>query len=140
MKKTSKLLFLDDVRNVEDAFSYTGMDIYTKVPDLWDVVRNFNDFVKYIENKGIPQLISFDHDLAPEHYRESMYAEDKRYNKYYTDGTFKEKTGYDCAKWLVDYCTNNNAKIPIVTCHSMNPIGKENILKVLNEGKSRLNK
>ena len=33
----------------------------------WDVVRNYNEFTEYILKNGIPDLISFDHDLGEEH-------------------------------------------------------------------------
>jgi hypothetical protein len=57
-----------------------------------------------------------------------MYNPDKHYSKYYDDGTFKEKTGYHCAKWLLEYCMDNSLDIPkVVFIHSMNPIGGENI-------------
>lgn len=40
-------------------------------------------------------------------------------------------TGYDCCKWLVDYCIDRNLPHPRYTVHSMNPIGKENIEKLI---------
>jgi len=58
-----------------------------------------------------------------------------------------EKTGYDCAKWLVDYFYDNhpeyilmsrgekkNEKIPFPTVyvHSANPIGAANIMGYIN--------
>ena len=76
-------------------------------------------------------MISFDHDLALEHYRPSMYNPDNHYSNYYNDGTFKEKTGYDCAKWLIDFIINNKIKVlPTIMVHSMNPVGKENIVSL----------
>ena len=44
----------------------------------------------------------------------------------------KEKTGYECAKWLIDYCIENNLECPMYVCHSMNPVGRDNILGVLD--------
>lgn len=38
-----------------------------------------------------------------------------------------EKTGYDCAKWLVEYCLDNNLKLPKWNIQSANPVGKDNI-------------
>ena len=43
----------------------------------------------------------------------------------------KEKTGYECAIWLVDYCMDNNLKLPNYYCHSMNPVGKDKIVGLL---------
>jgi len=37
----------------------------------------------------------------------------------------------------VDYCIDNNLKLPEYYCHSMNPVGKNNILSVLNQFKQR---
>ena len=42
-----------------------------------------------------------------------------------------EKTGYECAKWLVDYCIKNGLKCPDYYCHSMNPVGKDKIVGLL---------
>ena len=36
-------------------------------------------------------------------------------------------SGMDCAKWLVEYCIDNNLPIPRYNIQSANPIGKENI-------------
>lgn len=89
----SYLLYLDDVRPIPKG--YMG-------------VRSYTEFVSFINHNGLPQLISFDHDLG------------------------QEKTGYDCAKWLVDYCLETNYPLPIVIVHSQNPVGKENIQKLLS--------
>jgi len=119
-------LLLDDVRKPIDVWNITHNLIYLQKE--WMIVKSFKEFRDMILNKiELPEIISFDHDLADEHYRPSMYDKDKHYNKYYTDGTFKEKTGYDCAQWLVDYCLDNNVDLPICFVHSMNPVGKENI-------------
>lgn len=124
-----KYLFLDDIRNPKDVAKYINPNLKSLyIDNIWDVVRNYNEFVKYIETNGVPDVISFDHDLADEHYRPSMYAEDKHYSNYYTDGTFKEKTGYDCAKWLLGYLYEKNLPTyRTIICHSMNPVGRENI-------------
>jgi hypothetical protein len=117
-------LFLDDVREIRQVFD---------IADLsgWLVVKNYQEFVKAIEDNGMPTFISFDHDLADEHYRPSMYNSDGHYSAYYSDGTFKEKTGYDCAKWLIEYCINKNVGLPTCNVHSANPIGRKNIISIL---------
>ena len=125
-------IFLDDVRVPKDV-------VWVKLPLVeWTIIRNYNDFVKYITLTGLPSFVTFDHDLADEHYRPSMYASDGHYNNYYTDGTFKERTGYDCAKWLVNYCMEKNLKVPQYTVHSMNPVGKNNIINYI-EGYKKSN-
>ena len=45
-------------------------------------------------------------------------------------------TGYDCAKWLVEYCMDNDKDIPPYGIQSANPVGKENIDKLLKSYKN----
>jgi len=137
VKKTYKL-FLDDIRDPIHAFGYTRLDMF--LDDDWIIVRDYTDFVatimsKWDITKAFPSIVAFDHDLADEHYRPSMYDSDKHYNKYYDDGTFIEKTGYDCAKWLIDFCIDNKITLPIWICHSMNPAGRDNINGLLTNFK-----
>jgi hypothetical protein len=120
-------LFLDDVRNPTDCFGY--VKAYGIRPDtylgFWHVVKTYDEFVRFIQERGLPEIVSFDHDLADEHYNEAMYEGDDSYGKLYE--TFKEKTGYDAAKWLVNYCEEKGLPLPICFCHSMNPAGRQNI-------------
>ena len=116
-------LFLDDFRMPKDAFEYMKLPIYISVE--WIVVRNYYAFIALIEGKGIPDIISFDHDLADEHY-DPKIVEGEPYEKIYE--MFDEKTGYHCAKWLIEYCIDNNEKLPAeIYIHSMNPAGSMNI-------------
>ncbi len=73
-------------------------------PDNYIVwVKTYKEFVRFVETNGPPDMVSFDHDLGG------------------------KKTGYDCAKWLV----NKGIKLKNFTVHSANPVGKENIIKLL---------
>lgn len=107
------LLWLDDYRNPEKndwlVFSPIGRDVNI----IW--VKSYNEFIDYIINNSLPDGICFDHDLG------------------------EEKTGYDCAKWLVNYCMNNNLQLPVYAIQSANPVGKENIDKLLTNF-NKLNK
>jgi len=85
-------LYLDDLR---------------PTPEGFERVYNFEEFVAFISQNGMPDFISFDHDLG------------------------LEKTGFDCAKWLVEYCLDNQVSLPDFAVHSQNPVGKENIEKLL---------
>jgi len=125
-----KKLFLDDIRNPIDCTYYISSgEIYL---ELWDIVRSYNEFIDYIELNGVPDVISFDHDLADEHYDMSVYSGPIGPDvSEFTYDRFKEKTGYDCAKWLCNYCIQNAIPLPKYYVHSMNPIGKENIEKYL---------
>jgi hypothetical protein len=136
MEKKSYRLFLDDIRMPEDVGNYIDPRIaplYRK--EEWVIVRNYEEFVNHITENGMPFLVSFDHDLADEHYRPSMYNPDGHYSNYYSDGTFEEKTGYCAAKWMIEYIQENSLSIPDVICHSMNPIGKKNILDLIENFK-----
>lgn len=102
LKKIKVILFLDDIRPPEFVIS-DGKNM--KIIHA----KSYEKFVKYIEENGLPDKIYFDHDLG--------YAEGK--------------SGYDCAKFLVDYCITHDKKLPKYHVHSMNPVGKENIEKLL---------
>lgn len=114
-------LFLDDVRIPKGAFDYTKNPIYLN--EEWVIVRSYNDFVNTITDRGLPYMVSFDHDLADAHYHESMYEGGKIYFKYLE--TVSEKSGSDCVKWLVEHCMNNGLEFPMWYIHSKNPVGAE---------------
>lgn len=124
-------LFLDDVRQPSEPGNYMSpvnlRSLYQE--QEWVTVRNYNDFVKYITENGLPDLVSFDHDLADIHYDPTTCKESFEYT---------EETGYDCAKWLVMYCDDNGLPLPKYLCHSMNPIGKENIISYLDSYKNKV--
>src|SRR5690606_9463716 len=88
-------LFLDDIREPLD--------------DTWYIVRSYNEFVSYIETKGIPYWMSLDHDLG------------------------EEKTGNDCLKYLLKYIKkriDNQEEVPeqiFYSIHSQNPVGAKNM-------------
>ncbi len=121
MEITKRLLFLDDIRSPIDAYHYTKQDVFLR--NDWEIVRNYEQFVTRITETVLPEMISFDHDLADEHHLESDSQKSV------------EKTGYDCAKWVIEYCLDHNAKLPKFFSHSMNPVGKENIERLLNNFK-----
>lgn len=100
-----KLLWLDDIR---DPFENNGeWLIFSPLEQPYEVIwiKSYVDFVDYINNNGLPDGICFDHDLGDEN----------------------EKTGYDCAKYLVDYCLDKNLVLPLYNIQSANPVGKDNI-------------
>ena len=121
-----KLLWLDDFRRPED-FIKTGGNLdgdgnldgsgkldgdggNGKVGAEYDItwVKNYEDFCSYINANGLPDIICFDHDLG------------------------EEKSGYDCAKFVVTYCQVHQLDIPEFEIQSSNVVGKENIRGVLN--------
>lgn len=113
-------LFLDDVRQPYAVFEYTDNPTYC---DFWVVVKNYDEFVKYIGENGVPDVISFDHDLADAHYI-SKFNQIGSYN----DELFDERTGYHCAKWFINWCMDRDIIFDTeILIHSMNPTGSENI-------------
>jgi len=117
-------LLLDDIRNLEDVKSYKLLPNVES--SKWIVVRSYKEFVDIITLRGVPQFVSLDHDLADIHYGHGLNNDAIPYDSY------KEKTGYDCAKWLVGYCFAKKIKHPPYVVHSMNPIGKQNIESYIN--------
>lgn len=126
---SDRILWLDDLRN-----PYINLE--GRVPKenlIIDWVLNYEQFTQWIEKFGLPKIISFDHDLADQHYTPEIYWGDYDKSKAYQDSqAYTEKTGMDCAKFLVDYCIDNNVKLPIFYVHSANPVGADNILGLLN--------
>jgi hypothetical protein len=115
-------LFLDDQRTPEQV-------TWVKLPSVeWIVAKNYQDFVSSIMVHGLPAHISFDHDLAyPEHYNTEQPIP---YDSY------REKTGYDCAKWLVEHCIVGKHPLPECYIHTMNPVGRVNIDGILKSYQS----
>ena len=124
-----KKLFLDDVRSAEMVFMNTIDPIYENNNE-WEIVRSFNEFVSYIEENGLPEFISFDHDLDFEHYKLEN-QQDIDYDK------MEIKTGFHAAQWLINYCADNKLKLPNFKVHSMNLAGKRNIERILGNDENR---
>ena len=114
-------LFLDDEREPKQV-KWITMPL-----GPWVVVRNYDQFVEAIKTRGLPTHISFDHDLGLEHY---PIFENKP-GMHIPYDSYKEKTGYHAAKFLIDYCLDNDLDLPYYTVHSMNVTGKENIIGLL---------
>lgn len=119
MKKMNKIwLYLDDVRIPTEG--------------EWEVVRNYDEFVAHIKLNGLEnyETISLDHDLG-----------DKAMQEYYTNvkpnfeldyKRIDEKTGMDCARFLVAESMTTNIPLPQIYVHSANPIGSHNIMGYIN--------
>lgn len=97
-----KKLFLDDLRNPSDIY---GIGLTKN----WDIVRTYSEAVDYVLKNGIPNIISFDHDLG------------------------ENESGYDFAKWLV-YKAVDFEPLPkdfMFFVHSANFIGGDNIINLI---------
>ena len=111
------ILWLDDIRDpytgkfsIEVLYlkeEYLGIEPDTEKCEVY-WVKTQSEFEKYIKENGLPDLISFDNDLG-----------------------IGNGEGYDCAKWLVEYCMNNNVHLPEWYVHSSNPVAQENINQLL---------
>lgn len=127
-------LFLDDYRRPIDCAQYMHTRIGTENPiylqNDWIVAVNYQHFVRIVNKLGIPKFVSFDHDLADGHYHQNMQEGVINYDS--TDfQNDAHKTGYHCAKWLIDKCIESGAPLPKYYVHSMNPVGTENITSLL---------
>jgi hypothetical protein len=125
-------LFLDDIRspnNVSRAYhGFTGKWEEFPFHYSWDIVRSYKEFIEYILQKGLPERISYDHDLSLEHY--PLTNDDVEKPIEYS--THKEKTGLHCAIFVTEYCLVNNLELPDWYVHSFNPVGRQNIINELS--------
>jgi len=96
-------MFLDDLREVEKYY-----------PDEPFVVcRTYREAVDYVQKHGLPNFVSFDHDLGD--------TENEN-----------EETGYTFCKFLVEYMMDNQIAKPFAyNVHSANPVGAKNITSYL---------
>lgn len=103
-----KLLWLDDLRN---PFTQEWLSLYApnfvdnKEEVVW--VKNYDEFVEWIESNGLPYQICFDNDLG------------------------EEMEGKDCAKYLVEYCLDNDVELPLYSIQSANTVAKKFIKNLL---------
>jgi hypothetical protein len=118
MKKNKLWLYLDDVRIPKT--------------DSWEVVRNYDEFVAHIKMNGLEsyEVISLDHDLGEgamvEYYTNVKPNYELDYKR------IPEKTGMDCARYLVAEAMNKKIPLPTIYVHSANPIGAANIIGYVN--------
>jgi hypothetical protein len=112
-----KVLWLDDLRDPgQGQFKiWLNLAFGENLDVIW--VKDYDEFVKYFKKNEMPYAISFDHDLS---------------NELTDHPELNEKTGLDCAKWLIDYCMNNAVRLPKYFVHSANPVGRENIQSYLD--------
>lgn len=122
-------------------------DVRTPLREDWTVVRSYDEFVSKIEELGLSniEVVSLDHDLGDTAMDEYYNNVSPNYTLDYTHIT--EKTGLDCAKWLINHFydvnpfwgdfsrnkkRNENFPFPKVYTHSANPIGSANIMGYIN--------
>lgn len=106
-------LFLDDIRNPSWVY---GLDADSQ----WVVVRSGQEFYDWINTNGLPEVISFDHDLG---------GVDEEGNEV---DPATVPSGMDCAHFLVNYCLDHDLPLPDFYVHSANPVGVANIRGLLD--------
>lgn len=95
-------MYLDDLRTPTEEYDF--------------IARSYDEAIDIITRCGIPDFISFDHDLGIDKKGELL------------------KTGYDLAKWIIDADIDGFIEI---TCeftykvHSQNPVGRQNIISIM---------
>lgn len=128
------LLWLDDIRNPLENDWLVFSPIEQPFNIVW--VKSYNEFKVYISNNGLPDAICFDHDLGMDVAINARAAGlSKRKSRKLKQ---MELTGFDCAKWLVDYCIDNDKPLPLYNIQSANPVGKANIQSLLENFKKHI--
>jgi len=119
-------IYLDDIRTPKSPNNEWIDGI-----EEWTVVRSYDEFVQKVNSVGLEniELISLDHDLGDSAMQEWLYGVVKNYTINYDN--INEKTGYDCAKWLVNQWMDGKPIVRVVT-HSANAIGSANIMGYIN--------
>ena len=100
-------------QNIKKYYAHIWLDDFRTptVPDdatvFW--LKHYDDFVSCVMGLGTKIsncIVHFDHDLG------------------------EEKSGYDCAKWLIDWCLGHGYIAPDYDIQSSNPVGRQNIESV----------
>jgi hypothetical protein len=104
-------LWLDDIRNPDSMKPFSGgltwKECYFSnldLPIIW--VKTFEEFCFTIHSRGLPFQISFDNDLG------------------------EVMEGIDCAKFLFNFCADNNKEMPKISIQSANPICAKEIFDI----------
>ena len=131
-------LFLDDERIPKGVFLYKPEPVYTEQP--WTIVRSYDSFVNKVTQKYtegyFPCVVSFDHDLAREHY---LHGALSRYEKF-DETAVNVPTGWHCLKWLLKFCETQDFVLPKILFHSMNKGGTVNMTALIDEYKAKRNR
>ena len=118
MENQNKIgLFLDDdIRGLErgiflakDKHNDIVLEYYEDPTITWIHVKNYNEFINWLQNNGIPYIVSFDNDLG------------------------EELEGIDCAKYLCELCIELKKMVPLYIVHSQNNVVNKRIYDKLND-------
>lgn len=107
-------IIIDDKRTPNEALQ--GLDIDWDDCGEWWLSPNYFAFQSVIAVDGVPDFVTFDHDLAD-------FVGDREY------------TGADCAKFLIELCHTENIKFPEYRIHSANGPGRLVIESLIESAK-----
>lgn len=99
----SMKLWIDDLRPAPSGYTH--------------IARNYEQAIALLSNYELQwELVSFDHDLADEHY-----------NNLLDPSQYKEKTGYEIAKWVEEEAYHRRIRKFEWRIHTSNPAGRRRI-------------
>ena len=138
-----RCLFLDDVREVKEAFLWDMRATLIEESGIsewkWDIVRSYDEFVAYIEKYGIPDIVSFDNDLwnVQEELQKNPTSE-KLAKQFQMIGwqDFDIKTGAHCAQYLVEACKARKVSIPKYYIHTANSAARPIIREIMENARN----
>ncbi len=140
--KQKKFLFLDDVRNVKEGYLWDkkiSLLEISKIPEYkWDIVRSYEEFVKYIQKNGIPDVVSFDNDLWDVSHELAVNPTSELLTKQFQMIGWQEfeiKTGAHCAQYLVDACRAHGKPVPTYYIHTANSAARPIIREILENAR-----
>jgi hypothetical protein len=102
--RNNKLLWLDDIRNpflMDWVLRYAPDYLGRRDDIVW--VKTYEEFIDFIKINGLPNHICFDNDLG------------------------EVKEGKDCAKFVVEYCLDNDLPCPKWSVQSANTVARKYI-------------
>jgi hypothetical protein len=112
-------LYLDDKRVPNMSHNKEkGLGVAFSDESKWVIVRDYFEFVDLVNNSfDKVKLISFDHDSACF----------KKIN-----GVLEEFTGKSAVDFLINFCLDNNKKMPNWYVHTDNVSGRSNIIGAIS--------
>ena len=114
-------LIIDDIRDAKDCYLHRERQKlvdFSGVPaGLWDIVRNYDQFIFKIKKYGVPLRVSFDNDLCQNHML--LYIEAAKSNIFEYEEV-QPKMGVHALQWLLDFCKKEEKELPIIYIHTAN--------------------
>lgn len=123
---------LDDVRDPKDCYLHgekKKLVDFSGIPaGSWNIVRDYDQFIFKIKKYGIPLAISFDNDLAPQHYKDYQKA---ALSGYFDWQFVQPKMGLHALTYILELCKKENKKIPKIYIHTANHFARAEMERIL---------